>query len=307
MNKVCILLATYNGHKYLKEQLDSLLNQTYDDFLICIRDDCSSDDTLSIISEYVNKYEDRFVVLNTEKNLGFPDCFWRLLKEAPKADFYSFCDQDDVWYPTKLERAVKRMASDEIINPGKPKLYYHSYDICDADGNIIDSYMPGNILDRDILKHFFYAYTLGFSMIINGTMRELLLSYEPEGKVIAHDVWSILNAYYFGDIYYDEEPQASYRRHEDTVTSAGKGYVPLIKSWWKKEICGNEMEILRGRLAFFYDRNRGAILKSDREKFETFINNRGVLSYLKKLFYPRRLKDSFGGELATRILFLLNK
>lgn len=304
MAKVCVLLATYNGAKYLEKQLNSLIEQTYEDVSIIIRDDGSSDGTLDIIEKYKERYCDRIQVIYDNENLGYPDCFWRLLSKAPEADYYSFCDQDDIWYPEKLNRAVKMMSKDQT---DMPKLYYHCYDICDANDNKYDTYYPGNIKDKDILKHFFYTYTMGFTMVINKYMRDKLLSYEPEGKRLAHDVWCIFNAYYFGNVYYDEAPQAAYRRHNDTVTSAGKGYIPLIKSWWKKEICGNEMEILRGRLSLFYDRNREAISESDRNKFVIFMNNRGVLSYIKKIFYSKRLKDSWGGELATRILFLLNK
>lgn len=302
--KVCILLATYNGEKYLKKQLDSLINQTYENVHILIRDDGSTDSTVDIIKQYKADYPDKISVQDTTKNLGYPDCFWRLLVEAPEADYYAFSDQDDIWYPDKISRAVMMMC--EAMTE-EPKLYYHSYDICDGADNITDTYYPGNIDKIDIVKHFFYTYTMGFTMVINNAMRDLILSVEPGGKELPHDVWCILNAYYFGKICYDKTPQAAYRRHSSTVTSAGKGCFSLIKSWLKKEILGDAMDKLRHRISLFYEFNKTALVDVDICKYQFLFTKGGINYYINRLFYPNRLKDSWGGELALRILFLLNR
>lgn len=304
MPRVCILLATYNGYKYLQEQIESLLAQSYKDLLIVIRDDGSVDDTRKIIIEYCDRYPQKVIRLEGTTNLGYPDCFWKLLEDAPEADYYAFSDQDDIWYPDKVSRAVIALNTED---DAKPKLYYHSYDICDSEGKIIDTYLPDNIKEVDIVKHFFYTYTMGFSMVINKAMRSLLLSIEPEGKELPHDVWCILNAYYFGNVYYDKTPQAAYRRHSSTVTSSGKGYFPLIKSWLKKEIFGDAMDKLRHRVALFFGKNKEVLGADAGNKYEFFYIKGGFKYYLERLFYPRRLKDTWGGEVALRILFLLNR
>ena len=102
--EVVILISTYNGEKYLAEQLDSLLNQTYQNIKIFIRDDGSKDKTIDIIKEYQKKSEKIF--LTEGKNIGFINSFFELLKLSNNADYYAYCDQDDVWMEDKIERAV---------------------------------------------------------------------------------------------------------------------------------------------------------------------------------------------------------
>ena len=96
-----ILLSTYNGERYLKEQLDSLLGQTYKEFRILIRDDCSNDNTRSILESYKNKNEEK-INLFFEDNIGPKKSFLNLLKKS-NSDYIMFCDQDDIWDQNKLQ------------------------------------------------------------------------------------------------------------------------------------------------------------------------------------------------------------
>ena len=106
--KVVILMATYNGQKYLKCQLDSIIQQTYRNWQLIIRDDCSKDNTVKIIQEYEKK-DDRIKVIDNEgKNLGAIGNFFELIKKAPDASYYAFSDQDDYWHEDKIEKAVER-------------------------------------------------------------------------------------------------------------------------------------------------------------------------------------------------------
>ena len=100
---IAILMSTYNGERYLREQIDSLLNQTYKDWKLYIRDDGSTDETISIIESYVNDYPDLIVLLKDDLgNLGSARSFMRILSVVD-ADYYMFCDQDDVWLPNKVK------------------------------------------------------------------------------------------------------------------------------------------------------------------------------------------------------------
>lgn len=130
-NSVAILLSTYNGEKYIKEQMDSLLAQTYPNIKIYIRDDCSTDNTLEILKTYE---DDRIVLIEGEKNLGYPGGFYELLRRCDEEDFYSFCDQYDVWLPEKIERAVDKLKD---MNEATPNLYYAGYDFYDSQLNYI--------------------------------------------------------------------------------------------------------------------------------------------------------------------------
>ena len=107
---VNILISTYNGEKYIIEQLESIEKQIYQEYHVYIRDDGSSDDTVSIIRKYIekNNLKDKYSIF-AEKNIGFSRSFQKLLEVTPKGDYWAFCDQDDYWYPEKLQNAVKGM------------------------------------------------------------------------------------------------------------------------------------------------------------------------------------------------------
>lgn len=108
--------------KYLSQQLDSLLSQTYPNITIYIRDDGSKDDTLQIISHYVKVSQDtsgpKIVFLPPDgKNLGYMSSFWLLLRECGSADYYAFCDQDDVWLPDKVECGIAALEKKRQLCP----------------------------------------------------------------------------------------------------------------------------------------------------------------------------------------------
>ena len=108
MEKVQILMSTYYGEKYLREQLDSIIKQTYPLINILIRDDGSSDGTLSILKEYAGKYD--HVTYYEGENIGVIQSFLQLLKESDaNVNYYAFADQDDVWLPEKIVRAVEKL------------------------------------------------------------------------------------------------------------------------------------------------------------------------------------------------------
>jgi glycosyltransferase involved in cell wall biosynthesis len=303
MDKVNILLSTYNGEKYLAEQIESLLEQTYFNIDIYIRDDGSSDTTTDIISNYKSDNRHTIKVIEDNQNLGYPDCFWRLLEVCEDAEYYAFCDQDDVWKPNKIEKAVDMLREKEAAS-----LYFHDYNLCDKDMKEYGYHTIEKFTDIKGYQLIFYTIAQGFSMVINDKMRRLLISENPMGKGLPHDGWCIWNAYYFGNIVYDPTVLASYRRHDNTVTSSGSKTYGMVKSWIDKEIMGDETSLLEKRASMFLKFASDVMPKSEQEVWETLIfKNKGIANYLKRLFYPKRLKQTLGGELALRILFLLAK
>ena len=102
--RVSVLMSTYNGEKYLHEQINSILGQQGVEIHLLIRDDGSSDGTVEICKEYAKKYNQ--ITFYQGENLGVGKSFLDLLKHAPDADYYSFADQDDVWLEDKIIRAV---------------------------------------------------------------------------------------------------------------------------------------------------------------------------------------------------------
>ena len=126
---VNILLATYNGSKHIRKQLDSLLAQTYPHITIYIRDDGSQDNTVEIVKKYIadNSSTKKITLLDNDGvNLGCPASFYQILKECKTADYYAFCDQDDVWYPDKIKWAVEKLSKSP--QKVKPLVYFSAYE-----------------------------------------------------------------------------------------------------------------------------------------------------------------------------------
>ena len=115
--QVAILLATYNGEKFIEKQLDSLLGQSFQQFKIYIHDDGSNDKTLEIIRSYESQFPGKFVIFEEEsKHLGAAFSFMWLLNRV-EAPYYMFCDQDDIWFPQKIELTLKKMKEIEYHYP----------------------------------------------------------------------------------------------------------------------------------------------------------------------------------------------
>lgn len=130
--KTAILLATYNGARYIKEQIESIYAQTYCDWTIYAHDDGSTDGTKEILDEYANE-NGNFIVLDYPSQKGAMNNFLSLLKRVD-ADYYFFADQDDVWMPTKIEECLQRMEEVEGHNKQRPVLV--CCDVCVTDSNL---------------------------------------------------------------------------------------------------------------------------------------------------------------------------
>lgn len=205
MNKICVLLSTYNGEKYLEEQLESVVNQEGVEVEILVRDDGSTDDTCAILERWqtcgkLKWYKDR--------NLGFALSFIDLIVQAPECDYYAFCDQDDIWHSDKLKRASDTL--DKIENPVKLYCsnvnYYKDGEVYGAIHQKVPYYDKYTCLIRNIAP--------GCSMVFSRTLKELIVSAPPK-KIIAHDFWIFQLAVLMGTAVYDLEPSMLYRQHEN--------------------------------------------------------------------------------------------
>lgn len=212
-----ILLATCNGASYLAPQLDSLLSQSRGDWRLLVRDDCSQDDTPSILARYRDRFPERIVILpSSGERLGAAANFAELLAMTD-GDYLMFCDQDDVWLPDKIERSLEVMVEmercygreapllvhtdltvvDQDLAPISPSLWRFQH--CDPVG--------GTALNRLLIQNT----VTGCTALINRPLRELALPLPSE--TIMHDWWLALVAAAFGHIAHVQEPTVLYRQH----------------------------------------------------------------------------------------------
>lgn len=218
---VDILLASYCGEKYLKSQLDSLLNQTYKDTKIIIRDDGSTDNSVEIINDYCSRYPDKVFSVTGEPTGSALKNFARLL-ECSDGDYVMFCDQDDVWLPNKVETTLAAMQTAEGEGKDIPVLVHSDLKVVDGELNVIsNSFFDFQKLtpDNTSIPHLLVQnHVTGCTMMINRALKQKC------GKIpddcIMHDWWLALVAAIFGEIVCVYKPTMLYRQHGNNQVGA---------------------------------------------------------------------------------------
>lgn len=215
MENISIAMATYNGEAYLREQLDSILNQTIPATEIVVCDDCSTDATWSILSEYAEKYT-CFKVIRNEKNIGFLHNFEKAISFC-LGDYIALSDQDDVWLPNHLQVLLEGLGNKilsvgdaELIDSnGTPLGYKLSY--CE---NL--DFIPEDDLQKAYAILYYRNPFQGASMLCRKELFRKAFPI-PEG-IEYHDSWLVLYACFYGGVQYIGRTVTLYRRHDSTVT-----------------------------------------------------------------------------------------
>lgn len=219
-HKIAILLATYNGAKYIREQLDSLFLQSCGDFHLYIRDDGSKDDTLKIVEEYRQKFSDRITVLeDSQKHKGAAKSFMTLLQEVD-SDYYMFCDQDDIWLPTKVEKTLARMKEFEGT---APVLVATDLKVVDEQLSPIKDSFNADLKIDVFRKHpeliCVRHVVTGCTMMFNRAAKEASLPMSPRATM--HDEWVALSVHFKGGtISILDEATILYRQHTSNTLGA---------------------------------------------------------------------------------------
>lgn len=301
--KVNIILATYNGEQFIEQQLDSIMNQTYDNIDIYVRDDGSKDNTVSVINKYKEKSSRKIYLLeNGGMNLRCPGSFYEILNRCEKAEYYALCDQDDIWYPQKIQWAVEKMEREQ---KDIPLLYYTACDYSTERGEVIrkSPKQKKNMQLKDVL---FYTPGSGFTMVLNEKARQDFVVNAKPGPEL-HDRWLARCAVCFGKLLYDERSSASHIRHEAAVTSGDAGNDSLIANFIKAELCGDDAEKEKEALRYFYEFFKDKLTEDEKKLLKIFCDKNSFAGWWKKVFYPGRLRTRFPGELALRLLFMIGK
>ncbi len=216
-----VLLATYNGGKYLGEQLDSLFAQTVQDFEILVRDDGSCDNTIAILHRYAEKYPNRIKInINNPPTGNAKDNFFLLMQDAT-AEYILFCDQDDYWLPDKIEKTFKVM---ETLPKDKPALVHT--DLAVADGDLkpkhksfyrMQHYERGMKLTLN--KALAQNTVTGCTTMINKCLCDMAKN-TNHPDVIMHDWWLAAIAAAFGSVKAVKQPTILYRQHGKNAVGA---------------------------------------------------------------------------------------
>ncbi len=206
--KIDILMATYNGEIYIKEQIDSIIKQTYTNWILLVRDDDSNDHTKKIIYDYAKKDSRIKIIEDSKGNLGFVKNFEELLKYST-SDFLMFSDQDDVWFDNKIERLYERISRE---NETKAVLVHCNSSICDSNLNVLKKKFIKSTKTKKI-NYFFNFVVQGSSTIINKKMKDTALPFSKE--VYIHDRYLDLLSEFLGKKEFINEPLMYYRQHQN--------------------------------------------------------------------------------------------
>ena len=298
MNKqVNVLISAYNGEKYIVDQIESIKNQTYNNIKIFVRDDGSSDKTKNILSKLNEKGDITYI---EGDNIKWGRSFMELLRISNEGDYWAFCDQDDIWLPQKIEWAVEWMENQDSL---KPCLFHSAYDLRNDDLSKIMGICnkPNYVFDfRRSLTDCLYQ---GFSIVINKTIRDLMLKANIN-NISSHDWWACLLVTQFGISEFDERIASHHRRLSQSMSGGGlKGKI----KWFKNVLTNKDSDI--NNVAKEYVRVFGHITpKKDLDIVNLFVNDHYSLKKsLKKAFYPKRWRASISSEISIRILMLLGK
>lgn len=292
-SRVNIVVSTYNGEKYIKEQMDSLLAQDYDNIRIYVRDDESSDNTLKILRQY-EKQGDICVIQG--KNKGFSASFFNVLEYAKEGEYWAFCDQDDIWFPEKISLAVKWL---DAQNQNQPLLYYSLSEMFDENGVLGLQEPPKNSLC--FRRAMTGTFGVGFSMVVNKRLRDEMLKCDPD-KVHSHDWLAGAIALGFGKIYVESKICARYRRLETSVTKIS--FTKKIK-WLCSSIC--DQGDVRERNVEFYRQYKDCLPDKNRYWSKLFGDELSLQTQLKKVFYRKRWRPSLSSEVVMRFLMAIGK
>ena len=250
--KIAILLSTYNGSKYLIEQLDSILDQSYLNYVIVARDDGSCDDSLKILDEYSKKFIDKFHLLDQDNlNRGASGSFSYLIEYVLEnqellglaSAYMMFCDQDDIWCADKIVTQVEAMLEVEEDQTGKESLplLIHSdlWVVSEEKSLIAESFVhyQGLEIERNRFTNLVISNVVtGCTAFINEALARKAVPVSKEA--IMHDWWLSLVASAFGKLVFIDAPLVSYRQHDANAIGAKESVQSTLvdRSFWQKTL-----------------------------------------------------------------------
>lgn len=298
-SKILIMMSTYNGELFLREQLDSILAQEYVDLDIFVRDDGSEDGTIDILNDYVSKYSN--ISFYTGENKGYRKSFYSILSNSNSYSYYAFADQDDFWEKNKLYQAILQLKQYDKV----PALYCSNLKVVDENLSfmrMLHSEKESIVIGKSqaLVENFSY----GCTCVFNHKLAQIAKLHEP--KYVSHDGWINLIAVFFGVAIYDNKSYIKYRQHGKNTLGGDRSFV----STWTKRInslkkLGEHHRDLEAKE--FLDAYSEMLTDQDKEIICTVSDYRKSIINKLRLFFNRRIRMStFDRDFWYRVRVLLS-
>jgi len=233
MSTVSVIMATYNGEKYVGEQIDSILASTYQDFELYIYDDGSKDNTMTVLLKYESEFPGKIHVKQNESNQGVTINFLHAITMTT-TDYIMLCDQDDVWKPNKIELTLKKMRKIELQRcRNYPLAVFTDAVVVDKDLKVINkSFFYSahlNPMKTDLAHLLMENKLIGCTVMVNAALCKILQGSHLPKNARFHDWWIALIASSIGKIGYVNEGTLLYRQHGGNVVG-DTGYLAYLKN-----------------------------------------------------------------------------
>ncbi|MCC8102657.1 MAG: glycosyltransferase [Clostridiales bacterium] len=304
MKKVCVLISTYNGEKYIEEQLESINRNCSENVFIqvYIRDDGSTDKTVELVTKMSSTTEIDIKICS-EENIGVQKSYLKLLKNAPEADFYFLCDQDDMWCDNKVNEFLK--ISSSCL---KPELILSGFYLTDKDLNITKESELNNF-DNDLAKIMFANSTPGCVIGFNKELLELLRISIPR-DVPMHDLYILSVAHICGNIIAIPKRMVYYRQHGDNTEGVQSKKINIRRIIQKqKRMFSGKKTSQMSMLAFHLLEQYKEYLTPEDERFLDVVSSYpyDVRSKVKLLTTPKIYRKNIRSDLLKIETIVFNK
>ncbi|RAK12625.1 rhamnosyltransferase [Halanaerobium saccharolyticum] len=304
MSEINILMATYNGEKYISEQIDSIINQTYNNWELLIRDDNSTDKTKNIIKNYAKRDERIRVLEDDLGNVGVAKNFEILLKQS-NLDYIMFSDQDDVWMKNKIEILFERIKKCEAKYSDEIPLLVHSDSyITDEHLYVVeDNFIGEKGMNKGLNNIIFSPLVQGSSMMINSNLKRYILPFPKNINIHDHYI-SIVNEI-VGKRLYINKPLMYYRQHSSNEIGVNKNYLNKLKKVLKSDF---ELTTKKTRkmMDFIYNNFHEKLTNKQKKIIKAFFLITNSNYRFKKAYYILKYKfKTKDGILALIIKVLL--
>lgn len=302
MKKIVVLLSSYNGEKYIQEQIDSILGQklTNVDLSLIIRDDGSSDNTIKIIEKNIEK--DKRISLIAGKNLGLVASFLRLMKYANnKFDYYSFADQDDVWKEDKLQRAINIL---ENYPQNAPQLYQSSsLPVNEKLQPINKPYYPKR--KQTIYNTIIQTISAGHTYVFNQALLELAVKDVDASKIYIHDSYLTNVAEIYHGLHYDRTAKTLYRQHSSNRLGEDDSFIGWIKQRIVRIIKGDNL-LYAMQIEYIYNKFNSFMSPQESYEIKHFLDSRtNIITRIKYIRKTKLYRQTKFETVAFKFLYIV--
>lgn len=299
-NNILVLLSSYNGEKYIKEQIDSILNQETDyEVDLLVRDDGSKDTTREILEQYVALYPDRVRVIYGD-NMGYVGSFFELIRNAEGHKYYALSDQDDVWLKDKLDVAIKMC---EKRNTDKPLLYGSSSLLVNT------NLEPFGETQKELKKITFFNTVIqnilpGHTQVFNDALCQLLKKKIDYKKIYVHDSWITNIGVIYGEVLFDNNSHTLYRQHGANEVGFGKGIIGWIKERMKR-IKKQDNTKYANQISYLYEKCEQDLPMNMKKELQRFLKSqKNIFTRIAYMFVTKFYRQRKFENILFRLLYI---